>query len=236
MLVRIIIILIIAGGAVIFFGVRDYMLVSGSSQEPLEIDLADLENDTPVDNNHIKIGPHYALYAGCIFEYEKDQWSSDEYSILTEVNHIYYPIISENHQYFIQLAELAAEYGDIDDIPDDLWPEIEDFSVLVKSTDFDTVGDIPETWSYEEEVQGVVINKIKSLDSEEKNLLRESFPIADLDTVLLLDKGREPGSSVLPLLMVGGGVILIGIGIGIIVKQTKKENKPASIGQGTGIQ
>lgn len=232
MLVRIVIILILAGGVLIFFGVRDYILVSGSSQEPLEIDLEDLENDVSIDTNHIKIGPHYALYAGCIFEYDTDQWSSDEYTDYTDLNHIYYPIISENHQYFIQLGELAAEYGDIENIPDELWPEIEDFPVLVKTTDFDTVGDIPETWLYEEEVQGIVINKIKSLDSEEKKLLRESFPIADLDTVLLLDKGREPGSSVFPLLMVAGGVILIGIGIGIIVSQSKK-NKPATIGQGT---
>jgi hypothetical protein len=143
---------------------------------------------------------------------------------------VYYPIISESHPFFIQLGSLTAEYGDIDNIPDNLWPDIDNFSVLVKTVDFNTVGDIPDTWIYEDEIQGVVINQIESLDSDEKKLLWESFPTADLNNVLILDKGREPSLTFLPHLMIIGGVVLIFLGIGIIIRETKNKNKPVSTG------
>ncbi|MBN2534860.1 MAG: hypothetical protein JXB88_18410 [Spirochaetales bacterium] len=235
MLLRVIIILIIGGGALIFFGVRDFILLSDSTPEPQEIDLTVLENDRSLQTNHVRIGPHYALYPACIFEYETEESYSKDYTDSTSVNYVYYPIISQTHPFFIQLAALEAEYGDVDAIPDSLWPEIEDFSVLVKTTDFITVGSIPETWTYEEGVQGIVINKIKSLDHEEEELLKESFPAADLDNVLILDKGRKPGSLLSPLLMTGGGTALILFGLSIIIKEMKKRKKSTPGGTGTGV-
>ncbi|MBN2444644.1 MAG: hypothetical protein JXJ04_25035 [Spirochaetales bacterium] len=227
MLLRIIIILFIAGGALIFYGFQEYTLVSGAKTEPLEIDLAEIENNTSIDNNYINIGPHIALYSGSIFEYEYDRSGNSDYTGNSPLNYTYYPIISESHPYFDEVDKLEKEYGSVDDIPDDLWPGIDYFSVLVRTTDFKIVRDIPDDWRYEENVSGILINKIKSLDNEEKKLLQETFPDMDMEEVLLLEKDRVPGSPIIPYFLLTSGLILIMTGIGIIIKLSR-ENKGTS--------
>jgi len=111
---------------------------------------------------------------------------------------------------------LASEYGGLENVPDSVPnPEIEHFAALVKTKRFKTVGSIPDDLEDETSVQGLVINRIKSLKGEEAKLIEETFPEIDLDKVLLLEHNRKPASLTKSLGMTFGGALLTLIGIGL---------------------
>ena len=64
-------------------------------------------------------------------------------------------------------------------------------------------------------LHGMVTNRIKSLSSKEKDLLRERYPGIDCDRCLIIDEGRTPTSSELITLYLGGGGLLLLAGIGL---------------------
>ena len=196
----------IVGGLVLaFFGVQEFRVSMGSSAEPLAVELAAIEGGETPAGNHVLIGEHVADYYGCVYEGEE---GSDR------VNHIYYPIISEDNSFFTELAAGIEKHGNPNNIPEDEYPEINDFSVLVKSKRFKTTDSIPGGLASEDKVQGLVINLIDSLDAEEKKLIQIDFPTVDLDKVWIIEEGRKPVSMLASLGMIGGGGLLSLLGLG----------------------
>lgn len=112
------------------------------------------------------------------------------------------------------MAKLKEEYGSMDQVPDNVpFPDLNSFSVIVKAKHFKTVGSIPDGLKGEDSLEGLVINQVESLDKEEKNLIRSSFPGADLEHVVIIQAGRKPTPLIKSLGMVGGGVLLAVLGI-----------------------
>ena len=89
-----------------------------------------------------------------------------------KVNHCYYTIFSLEHP-ILPSEELDGS--------------ADNFAVQVKTNNFSTVGSIPNDIAEIASIKGLVINRISSLDSEEKSLVNQSFPGADLDKVLILE-------------------------------------------------
>ena len=205
----------IVGGAMLaFFGIQEYLVSMGTSVEPVDVNLANIEDGLAGENKHLRIGEHTAVYGGCVYQYRMGKYESGDPKPSTPVKYTYYPIISDQHAFYDRLGELADQYGSLDNIPDSEWPTIDDFSVLVKTHRFKTIASIPEGFGAEDTVQGLVINMIGGLDSEEKGLLRETFPTADLDKVLIVEDGRKPASLGKSLGMTAGGGILALLGVG----------------------
>ena len=70
---------------------------------------------------------------------------------------------------------------------------LDDFRVIVRSSRFDTVDELPvESLACEDSVSGLVVNQISSLDRQERELLQESFPKLDFDKLIILAEGRKP--------------------------------------------
>jgi len=200
---------VVLGGMLAFYGYKEVKVSSGASGKATEMNLAGLEKGEDLANPHIRLDAHWALYPVCIFEYEGVGQARDHH----KVNYTYYPVISPEHPFLVTLAKLEEEYGDLDKAPEEKLPEIEDFAVLVKTKRFGTVGAIPDDILPAESVQGLVVNRISKLETEECRLLRESFPKINLDKVLLLDSDRRPtsvlgsyGLMLLGLLVVAGGI------------------------------
>ncbi len=210
-------ILIIAGGAVAYFGYQEFSLARNAKPDAAEVALVEIENGSAdLSNAHVVIGPHMADYYSSIFEYEAKDRSAEEPADADKVNYTYYPILSEDHAFIKALDELFAKYPD--GIPEGVEePKMENLAVLVKTKEFATVGDIPEELVAEASVQGLFVNKIAKLDDEEVDLLRQAYPGLQTDEILLLEKGRAPAGPVKSFGMMGGGAALAIVGLGLMV-------------------
>ena len=58
-------------------------------------------------------------------------------------------------------------------------------------------------------MQGLVVNRIEELGSEEKDLLRQDYPGLDFNKCLILEEGRQPSEFGAVFLMGGGGLALL---------------------------
>ena len=156
MLFRLQIGLLLGGLFLAYLGVQEYRVSMGTTSEPTTLELRFVERGQPAPtNNHLVIGEHIADYADCVYEYEERSG---------RVTHTYYPIMSEIHPFFSELNELEAKYGDLDNAPDEEWPAIDTFKVLIKTERFKTEGSIPDGLQYEDKVQGLLINLVESLN------------------------------------------------------------------------
>lgn len=227
---RVLLIVAIAGGALVFMGIQEAMVSAGTTLEPMSIELADIEVSQELENNHLLIGEHWAVYPECVYEYKTSSYNT-EASATSTVNYALYPIISSNHPFLTELWEKEETYGSIDAIPEEKWPEFKDFPVLVKTSRFSQIKDIPENWTFAESIQGLVINRIRSLSGEEQNLIKESFPTIDFSKVLILEDGRKPGEATDHFAMITFGLILIGIAVFKFIKAGKVETASATPAQ-----
>ena len=212
---RLKLIIIFIGGMVAFLGFEEYKVSMDSTEEPMAIELAALEENTEVDNNHLKVENYMALYPYSVYEYQTKKGETGEPGNNTKVNHTYYPIISQSHPYINQIAELGNRYEDLSLVPDEEWPTVQNFSVLIKTKSFKTIGSIPDKYEIKTDIQGLIINKIEELDSEEKQLVKESFPTVSMNNLLILEEGRKPSSIFKSFGMMGGGAVLSILGIGM---------------------
>jgi hypothetical protein len=212
---RVKIIVIIFGVAAIFWGGSEFYVSSGTSSEPVAVELTDLESDPTPPNNHIEIGEHLAVYPGGVYAYRGSKYGSDTPGPATKISYFYYPIISYDNSFVAEMAALVEKYDTAEAIPEsEPEPPITDIPVLVKTERFDTIGKIPMTIDAKDSIKGLVVNRIDSLDSEEEKLLKESFPQVDMRKVLILEENRKPASffkslgliAVGLLFLVGGGV------------------------------
>jgi len=200
---RIKIAMVIGGAVLAFFGFQEFRVSSGTSSEPLAVNLAELERGEIPSNPHLTIGSHFALYGGCIYEFEQSKYGSGQPSGSSKVTMCYYPIVSAEHPLIQAIANESEDF------------DFGNLAVVVKTKRFKTFGALPDDiLAQENAVQGLLINKIDSLDGEEKKLLQESFPSVDVDKVLILQEGRKPSSVFLSLGMLLGGVVLSLLGIG----------------------
>lgn len=224
MIFKIKLLLIFAGGMLCFWGYQDYAVSSKASTPAEKVELSQLESQlkssTELANNFIRIGGHWAIFPASIYQYQVDGVDADNPSRDATVNYTYYPIISKNHPYLVQTDELFERYQDEASIPEDQWPQLDQFAVLVKTKRYKMIGTIPQEWKDAEFMQGVVINRIESLSSEEEELLRQSFPHIDLEKVLIVEEGREPSSILKAIGFLLGGLVLILVGLAWLFKKS----------------
>ena len=232
-MIRIIIIVIVLGCVVIYFGIQEYLVSAGTTVDPQTYDLYSLETNTPFKNNHAMINNFWALYPAAIYQYQTSEYDNSEPTDATKVDFTYYPVISEDHEFITTLWDQIDKYGDVEDIPDEEFPSINDFRVLVKTERFATVGDIPMDFTYEDNgLSGLFINKIKKLKSDEIKLLQESFPDMNFGNVLILEEGRKPQPVMIAYGIILGGVLLVisPLIVFVIYKQKQKaKQEPAHI-------
>lgn len=206
---RIAIVILVAGGFLIYTGVQEYRVSSGASSAPLAIELAALERNPAPESSHLQVGEHVAVYGATVCTYEKSKYDYGTPKPSATVTYAYYPIISNEHPFLVRLRELREQYGDAE-IPEAEVPSLESFTVLVKTKKFKTFGSIPdEVFAHESGVQGLLINRIAALDSEDKRLLRQNFPKVDFDRILILEAGRRPSSPLKSLGLIAGGLLVI---------------------------
>ena len=218
--------LLIGGGVLAFFGIQEVLVSYGTDSKADEVDLKTVEDGQTPESNHAKIGEHMAIFDASVYAVRQAKHEKGEPGPGSKVEYCFYPIISNEHPYINALRELADKHGGLDNVPEEAaWPDIQDYtiSMLVKTKKFKTVGTIPDGMDTQDTVQGLIINQIDSLDSEEEGLVKESFPKADLEKVLILEDGRKPASLFKSLGMTFGGILLSLGGVGWLILGRRQE-------------
>lgn len=226
---RIKIIFIVAGIFIGYMGYEEFAVSQKASSPAAEVELHALETSSELSNNYIRIGEHWSIYPGSIYEYKVGKYETGDPDDNTSVTHTYYPIISNAHPYIIKTDALFQKYGDAANIPDSVWPEFKQFTVLVKTKRFKTIGSIPDDWLESASLEGLVINRIENLDAEETDLLLQSFPHINLNNVLIVEEARQPSSKGKSLGMMGGGGILSLFGLFLLIPKKEKAVSPPDL-------
>lgn len=185
-----------------------------STPEPLEVDLAQLEGNDRPQNCHLNIGPHYACYFCTVYSYRRPKNSTRDPEATTPLTFAYYPIVSRSNPEIQNLAGIENA-ADPDDEPEP--PALPTgFSVLVKTTRFKTLGDLPTVSARAETgVEGLVINILDPIQSDERKLIQDQFPNLDMNKILILEEGRKPSTATTAKLMIYGG-LAAKVGAGLV--------------------
>ena len=182
--------LIIAGIAAIFFGWQDWQLSRLVKSEPQSITCAALGQTGYGDNAHVQVTNTFLSPGGYVYQ-ERGRGS-------TSWAKVWIPLIDIDSAYADSLRVLP-EGTPI--------PGPTNFNVIMQT---EHVSDLSELRSLSEadSFTGIVINKIDSLDSDTKRLLRESYPGVDLERCWILDHNRSKPSAARGL-----GLLVLGLSV-----------------------
>jgi hypothetical protein len=209
------------GFALSAWGWSDYQESHTASPQPDVIELADIEKGKTITNNHVRLGSHSALYYTGVYTYSVPKHSPKDESSkpTTSVTEYFYPIVSTGDPSVKNLGEALKKIEELQKqgktIPPDMVVEPPSkFAVVVKTSRYKKVGDIPVDIRTESQVQGLILNHSK-LGDEETKLLREEFPKMDMSKVIILEEGRTPSSTAWCFTRVALGILtgLAGLGI-----------------------
>jgi hypothetical protein len=195
------------------YGWTEQKVGAKATADPVDADLAQLEADAgkPLDNYHLKIGPHYACYYSTVYSYKVKKGAPRNTEAATKLDYAFYPIVSKSNPDLKELDKLKEKYGDLSKAPEDEMPLPTRFVVLVKTKRFKTVGDLPDAAITDENsLQGLVTNEIDHLTADEKKLIKEEFPTIDFSKVLIVEADRKPYSTTTTFvfMMVGFGLVV----------------------------
>ena len=205
---RFLLLIIFAGGFLSFKGYEEYKVSANASSTPTLTKVADIENGKKLTNNYVKLDEHRALIGFCVYSASLKKHETKVRDSST-IEYIYYPVLSTEHPFSKKMAALISKYKSINNIPGNMFPELSDVSVLVKSERYKTYGSIPESIGVKKSLKGLVVNSINSLDSEEKSLIRSQFKGADFNKLVIIEENRTPSSTITAFGMMGGGIAII---------------------------
>ena len=203
---RILLVMIIGGGILAFFGFQEMRLASGAKQEPATVSCADLIANGPGDNAHVVLKDFFISPA---FVYETGKSGANWRTV-------WVPVVPMDGAYHQQVLKMVKPDGTLSG---DL-PVPKDIRVIVKSGKVRNESEL-DTLGSQDTLQGMIVNKISSLGSKEKKILIQNYPTADLDSIYILEHDRKPASAGKSYGMMGGGLVLAALGVlGFFRKQS----------------
>ena len=222
-MVRLIIGLVVLACMSAWSGWQDLRVSHGAPSAPVEVELAEIERGASPPANWLAVGRHFRAYWGAVFQYQQTPGAEMKDSDL--VDYAYYPILSLEHPYVLSLIALEERYGTLQDAPDEELPELGSAAVLVRTDQFKTIGAIPDGFEVKDRIAGLLVSEIRSLDDEEQQLLKETFPSLDLSDVVILEHGRRPASAAGAYARIGFGVLALG-GVAVLGLRSLRGGRP----------
>ena len=171
-------ILLILGGALIYFAFQEFKLSSATESTPQQITCSDLGQFGPGSNAYVEMTEFLLCDFSFVYEEQVGQWSKIWVPAV--------PVNGEYHQKIMQLVESTS-----DTITTDMFPMPTDIKVIVKSEKIKNEAQLSQV-SNQDTIRGVVVNKIEKLGSEERNILSSSYPGVDFRSVWILQERRQP--------------------------------------------
>lgn len=181
-LARLLLAAMIGGGFLIYFAYQEWRAGSRAASDPEEVKLADLIARGPTGNPHVRVSD---FDAGNNYVYQEGEYGGRWESVL------------------VPAAPITP--GAAENKPD---AEVKNPQMIIKSKHVHSESEL-EQLLQKPAVEGLLINSIESLGSDEKNQLASQYPGVDFDKCLILEEGRKPSGMTTVALMGGGGLLLI---------------------------
>ncbi|HEY7086846.1 MAG TPA: hypothetical protein VH518_02080 [Tepidisphaeraceae bacterium] len=206
---RILLICVIAGGFLLWFGLKEWRLSQAASVTPQKISCAELEKSGPGSNAHIILTDYVLSPSGFVYQGTKN--SDATWSI------IWIPAVPSDGEYVKQVLKLVqAGEKDVDKLP-----VPKNIKLIVKTRTVHNETELDQ-FRDRETIEGLIVNKVEALGSQERNLLASSYPGIDFSTCYILEEGRKPKSAGASAGMMGGGGGLVLLGALGFVRAAKK--------------
>jgi hypothetical protein len=207
---RFVLALVIGGGVLLYFGVQEFRLSSATKAEPQAITCAELAANGPGENAHVVMGDFLLCSFAFVYEEKNNKWSK-----------VWVPAVPLGGEFHRQLLSMVDAEGNLTGEP--TLPT--DVKVIVKTSDVSN-GDELGSMGEKDTLQGVVINNIESLGSEEKKILKESYPTVNFDECWILEVGRKPATMAKIAGLCGGGLALALSGI-VLALRGRSQGAPS---------
>jgi hypothetical protein len=202
---RILLVIIVLGGAMVFAGIQQMRLASVAKAEPQKISCAKLMASGPGDNAHVVLTDFIMVNSAFVTETGKSggRWKN-----------VWVPVMPVDGEYRDQIASLIKSSGSLP--PNGVMPTPRDIRVIVNSSKVASESELGAL-ADQDTIQGMVVNTVSSLGSKQKRILADSYPGVNFDNVLILEHGRTPWGAGKSLGCIAGGIALAGAGVGAMV-------------------
>jgi hypothetical protein len=205
---------------VAYIGFQELTLFMNAPDKPVSVALKDFEGKGEAPANWLTLSVGMASYDNMVYSYMGDDNDPNATIIYS-----YYAVVSKDHPYTKERIAFGDKYEEGDDIPESAYPTLNNFTVLVKTDKWKTVRALPDDYGLDLTIKGMIINDLDPIESDEEGLLKSSFPGLDLDKVLILEEGRDPGNLGTPLLMIIGGLLVFLFPLRGFIFKGKKETE-----------
>ncbi|HEX3146666.1 MAG TPA: hypothetical protein VHR66_01105 [Gemmataceae bacterium] len=172
------------GGMMVWFGFKEKDIASASTQAPETITLKNLLA-RGIDGNANIVLTEFVPCDNYVYESKGSVWKS-----------AFVPVVPKDQ------ADPGGHGGSPSAV-----------KAIIFSTKARNENDLYSRVS-QQQLAGLIVNKIRPLESKEKKLLLDSYPQSDFSTCVIIQEGREPASEEKTALMIYGGIAGIVIGLG----------------------
>ncbi len=192
------ILLIVLGGFATYWGATESWLALHCSQKPQTIRCIDLINNGHGDNAHVVLADFIACTNYFVYEA-----ASNRPGYSGPYQEVYLPCLELDGPWHQQCLAAVEKHGDDAELP-----APKDIRLILKLTD--VKNDDRLCYQVDQDtLQGLIVNSVEGLDSEERKLLRQGYPNINLSKCLILQVGRKPRSLAVPVLALLGGVAMV---------------------------
>ena len=187
---------VIFAAALVYGAFSELSLGRGTDGGPKTISCAELGDFGSRANPYIEMTDFLLCEQSYIYKEEYGKWKA-----------VWIPAVPLEGVYHERVADLLDQ-----GVPDEEIPPPDDVLVLVKLTSVKNEYDVSRVGE-QDTVTGMVVNRISSLGSEEKKLLREAYPGIDFDRCWIVHADRTPMSGSVIFGMLVGAVLLLVISL-----------------------
>lgn len=214
--------IIFVGLALIANGWDGLRLGWTAGDAPERINLAELESGKQPASTYIELGEHYRLTSHIVYSVLKRKKSTVDAQ--STVSYAFMPVLSAD--LIQQVVTQSKARGELQ-LPASL-------AMLIQTSEFGKRGEL-ESYARDsalldarKQARGLLINGVGGLSDEHRDMLQRDFPGIDFSRILILELDRTPASGAELFLLFAGGLALLALGLGLLIKHFKTRKPTAA--------
>ncbi len=150
----------------------------------------------------------------------------------TQVDYIYYPIISNQHPEYPNIAFAAKSHGGLANITSEMGIEVKNFAILVRDRRIQNTDNLPTGMRIFSDLDVIYVGGIKALSSLEQMLVFRRFGTVNPDQIIVLECGHTSIDFRIALMVGIFSLVAFVLNIALIPRNTRPHIHNARWGLG----